>query len=155
MKTKYLIQAAVIAAVYAAVTLLLAPLSYGPMQVRASEALTVLPYFTPAAIPGLFVGCFTANMISPYGIVDLVCGSIASLAAAWLSYKLRGKPLLVPLPPVVINGVVIGAMLYFVYGVPMPLLACMGWVAAGQFAACYILGYPLLCYLKKHKRIFE
>jgi len=155
MKTKYLIQAAIIAAVYAVVTLLLAPISYGPMQVRVSEALTVLPFFTPAAIPGLFVGCFIANLISPYGVVDLVCGSLASLIAASLSYQLRSKPVLVPAPPVAINGIVIGAMLYFAYGVPMPLLACMGWVAVGQLIACYVLGYPLLCYLKKYKRIFE
>ena len=155
MKTKYLIQASVIAAVYAAVTLLLAPFSYGLMQIRVSEALTVLPYFTPAAVPGLFVGCLIANTLSPIGMADLIFGSLASLAAAWLSYKLRSKPLLVPAPPVVINAVVIGALLYYVYGIPAPLPACMAWVAAGQAAACYILGYPLLCCLKKYKRIFE
>jgi len=155
MKTKYLIQAAVIAAVYAAVTVLLAPFSYGPIQVRVSEALTILPYFTPAAIPGLFVGCLAANLISPMGTVDLILGSLASLIAAWLSYKLRKKQILVPAPPVIVNGVVIGAMIYYVYGVPAPIIICMAWVAAGQVAACYILGYPLLCYLKKHKRIFE
>jgi len=155
MNTKYLIQAAVIAAVYAAVTVLLAPISYGPIQVRVSEALTVMPYFTPAAIPGLFIGCLAANMLSPMGVVDLVCGSLASLVAAWTSYKLRKRQLLVPAPPVIINGVVIGAMIYYVYGVPAPLIVCMGWVAAGQVAACYLLGYPFLCYMKKHKRIFE
>ena len=155
MKTKYLIQAAVIAAVYAAVTILLAPLSYGPMQMRISEALTVLPYFTPSAIPGLFVGCLLANTISPVGLADVICGSSASLIAAWLSYKLRAKPILVPMPPVVVNGIIIGAMLRYVFGVPMSLFACVAWVSAGQFAVCYILGYPLLCYLKKHKGIFE
>ena len=155
MTTKYLIQAAVIAAIYAAVTVLLAPLSYGPMQIRVSEALTILPYFSGAAVPGLFVGCLAANIISPMGAVDLVFGSVASLAAAWMSYKLRKRPLLVPLPPVLVNGVVVGAMIYFVYGVPAPLPACMAWVAAGQAASCYIIGYPLLCYLRKHKRIFE
>jgi len=155
MNAKFLIQAAIIAAVYAAVTYVFAPLSYGPIQIRVSEALTVMPYFTPAAIPGLFVGCFAANMISPYGIVDLVCGSSASLISAYLSYRLREKPLLVPAPPVIINAIVIGSMIYFVYGVPMHLLVCMAWVALGQAAACYILGYPLLCYMKKYKRIFE
>ena len=155
MNTKFLIRAAVIAAIYAAVTVLLAPLSYGPMQIRVSEALTVMPYFTPAAIPGLFIGCLAANIISPMGVADMVCGSLASLVAAWASYKLRKRQLLVPAPPVIINGVVIGAMIYYIYGVPAPLLVCMGWVAAGQAAACYLLGYPLLCYLKKHKRIFE
>jgi len=155
VKTKYLIQAAVIAAVYAAVTLLLAPFSYGLMQVRVSEALTVLPYFTPAAVPGLFVGCLIANTLSPIGMADLICGSAASLLAAWLSYLLRRKPLLVPAPPVVINAAVIGALLHFIYGIPAALPVCMAWVAAGQIAACYVLGYPLLCYLKKYKRIFE
>jgi len=155
MKTKYLIQAAVIAAVYAVVTILFAPISYGPVQVRVSEALTVLPYFTPAAIPGLFIGCLAANAFSPMGAADLVCGSLASLSAAWLSYKLRKTPLLVPAPPVIINGVVIGAMIYYVYGVAAPLILCMAWVAAGQVAACYILGYPFLCFMRKHKRIFD
>ena len=148
-------QASIIAAVYAALTVALAPLSYGVMQIRVAEALTVLPYFTPAAIPGLFVGCFIANLLSPYGIVDLICGSLASLIASTLSYKLRSKQYLVPLPPVVINAVVIGSMLYFVYSVPFSLLACMGWVGLGQIAACYVIGYPLLCYMKKYKRIFE
>lgn len=155
MKTKFLIQAAVIAAVYAALTLALAPFSYLAIQVRVSEALTVLPLFTPAAIPGLFIGCLVANIMSPIGMVDLVFGSLASLAAAWLSYLLREKPMLVPLPPVLINGVVIGAILYYVYGVKMPLLLCMGCVSAGQFISCYIIGYPLMKVLMKYKRIFE
>ncbi|MCL1808809.1 MAG: QueT transporter family protein [Clostridiales bacterium] len=155
MKTKHILQAAVIAAAYAAVTILLAPLSYGVMQIRVSEALSILPYFTPAAVPGLFVGCFIANLASPNGIADLVCGSLSSLFAAWFSYKLRDWPALVPMPPVAVNGIAIGAMIYFVYGIPMPLLACMAWVAAGQACACYILGYPLLCYLKKFEGIFK
>ena len=154
MKTKHLVQASVIAAAYAAITIALAPISYGIMQIRVSEALTVLPYFTPAAIPGLFVGCIIANLISPYGLPDLILGSLASLVASTISYRLRKTPLLVPLPPVVVNGIVIGAMLYFIYGLPVPLLACMGWVALGQVVACYVIGYPLLCFLRKHERIF-
>ena len=141
-------QAAVIAAIYAVVTVIFAPISYGPMQIRVSEALTILPYFTPAAIPGLFVGCLAANTISPMGMLDMACGSAASLLSAWLSYVLRSRPLLVPLPPVAVNAAVVGAMIYFAYGVPMPLPVCMAWVAAGQFAACYVLGYPLLLCLK-------
>lgn len=155
MKTKYLVQAAVIAAVYVAITRIFAPISYGPMQVRISESLTVLPFFTPAAIPGLFVGCFIANLLGPYGLPDLILGSLASLIASSLSYQLRHKPILVPLPPVIVNGVIIGAMLHFVIGVPLPLFALMGWVTLGQIVACYGLGYPLLCGLKKYKKIFE
>ncbi len=150
MKTRFLLEAAVIAAVYAAITLLLAPISYGPLQVRVSEALTVLPALRTSAIPGIFIGCLLANLIGPYGIYDVILGSLASLIAALLTYALRNKPKLAPLPPVIINGIIIGAMLHFVYGVPN-LWACMGWVALGQLAACYIIGLPLLLKLKKTK----
>lgn len=153
--TKILIQAAVIAAIYVTLTIVLMPFSYGPMQVRVSEALTILPYFTPAAIPGLFIGCVVSNMVGPYGMLDIVFGSSATLLAAVGSYYLRSKPLLVPLPPVIANGIIIGGMLYYAYGVPMTLTACILWVAAGEFIACYVIGYPLLKVLKKYKKIFE
>ncbi|HWQ78186.1 MAG TPA: QueT transporter family protein [Anaerovoracaceae bacterium] len=113
--TTFLVQASVIAAVYA-------------MQVRVSEALAILPYFTPAAIPGLFIGCLVSNTVGPYGLMDMVLGSGATLIAAVCSYYLRSWPLLVPLPPVVANGIAVGSMLYFVYEVPMPLIVCMLWV---------------------------
>jgi uncharacterized membrane protein len=155
LNTKYYVQAAIIAAVYAALTMLLAPFSYGFMQIRVSEALTILPFFTPAAIPGLFIGCLVSNLLSPYGLLDVVCGSAATLLAAVLSYKLRGTPWLVPLPPVIANGVIIGLMLHYGYGVPVNLFAIMGWIALGELIACYLIGYPLLRYLQKHKRIFQ
>jgi len=155
MKTKHVIQAAVIAAVYAALTIALAPLSYGVMQVRVSEALTVLPFFTPAAIPGLFVGCLISNILGPYGLVDMFFGSAATLLGAIGSYMLRNKPLLVPLPPVILNGIMIGPMLYYVYSVPVPLIGCILWVMLGELIACYGLGYPLMKYLKKYRDIFE
>lgn len=154
MKTKYLIQAAIIGGIYAALTLALPFLSYGPVQIRVSEALTILPVFTPAAIPGLFIGCFAANLLSPYGVIDLVCGSLATLAAAIISYKLKKWPLLVPLPPVLMNGIIVGGMLHYAYGVPN-LFACMLWVALGEAAACYIIGLPLMKLLGKYKGIFQ
>ncbi len=152
--TKYLLQGAIIAAVYAVLTIVLAPISYGPMQVRISEALTVLPVFTPAAIPGLFVGCFVANMVGPYGAIDMICGSIATLIAAMLTYKLRNNTWFAPLPPVVLNGVIIGGMLHFAYGVPN-LPACMAWVAIGEAIACYAVGVPLIKLLGRYKNVFE
>ena len=88
-RTKYFIQAALIAAVYSVITLLFAPISYGIMQVRVSEALTILPYFTPAAIPGLFIGVVIANSYGGLGLLDIVFGSLATLIAAYLSYLLR------------------------------------------------------------------
>jgi len=155
LKTKFLIQAGVIAALYAVLTMALAPFSYGPMQVRVSEALTVLPFFTPAAVPGLFIGCLVSNFLSPYGLLDIICGSSATLIAAIGSYLLRSKPILVPLPPVIANAVIIGAMLYYAYGVPMNLFLIMAWIGLGELIACYLIGYPLLRYLRKYKRIFE
>lgn len=154
MRTKYLAEAAVIAAIYAVLTFVLAPISYGAVQVRISEALTVLPFFTPAAVPGLFVGCIAANILSPYGLPDLICGSMATLIGAAGSYMLRKKPALVPLPPVISNGIIVGAMLYYVYEVPLPLILQMIYVAAGEIIACYAVGYPLMKYLNKYKRIF-
>lgn len=154
MKSRYLVHGAVIAAVYTALTFLLMPLSYGVMQIRVSEALTVLPGLTPAAIPGLFVGCFVANMLGPNGMIDMILGSGATLLAAVASYKLRKKTLLVPLPPVLANGFIIGPMLYYVYAVPVPLWACILWVALGEAIACYAIGLPLLKYMNKRKSIF-
>ncbi len=155
MKSKRLVHGAVIAAVYTALTLLLMPLSYGVMQIRVAEALTVLPALTPAAVPGLFVGCLVANMLGPNGVIDMILGSAATLLAAIGSYKLRSKPLLVPLPPVLANGLIVGAMLYYVYSVPVSLWACILWVALGEAAACYGIGLPLLKYMGKRKTIFR
>ncbi len=158
MKSKhvlFLIQAAVIAAIYVALTLALMPFSYGVMQVRISEALTILPYFTPAAIPGLFVGCLLANVIGPYGVLDIVFGSLTTLLAAMGSYLLRKHPLLVPLPPVLANGVIIGLMLHYAYGVPVAAWACMLWVGLGELISCYAFGIPLMKLLKKHEHIFK
>lgn len=153
--SRYLVQAAVIAAIYIALTLLLMPLSYGVMQIRISEALSILPAFTPAAIPGLFIGCLISNMVGPYGVLDMVFGSGATLFAAYLSYRLRNRPLLVPLPPVLINGILIGYLLSFVYGVPVSFPAAMLWVALGEAIACYGIGYPLMKYLSKRASIFK
>lgn len=152
-KTVFLVQASLIAAVYAAITIALAPISYGQIQVRVSEALTILPAFAPAAIPGLFVGCIVANLYGGGGIIDIVFGSLATLFAAYLSYKMPRK-LLVPLPPVIVNGIVVGYILNYLYG--LPLLITMGWVTIGQIIACYGLGYPLMKILEKYKdKIFK
>lgn len=152
-KTVFLVQASLIAAVYAVITIALAPISYGQIQVRVAEALTILPAFTPAAIPGLFVGCIVANLYGGGGIIDIVFGSLATLFAAYLSYKMP-KKLLVPLPPIIVNGIVVGYILNYLYG--LPLLITMGWVTIGQTVACYGFGYPLMIILEKYKdKIFN
>ncbi|SET79424.1 Uncharacterized membrane protein [Natronincola peptidivorans] len=153
-KTKYLTQAAMIAALYVVLVEVFKPFSYGIMQVRIAEVLTVLPFFTPAAIPGLTVGALVSNIIGPYGILDIVFGSLATLIAAYLSYKMP-KKVLVPIPPILVNAVIIGAMLYYIFlGTPdeMGLLPIMGWVGLGQLIACYGLGYPLMSILEKYKK---
>lgn len=143
---KTMAHVAMIAAIYAALTITLAPISYGPLQLRVAEAMTVLPYFFPAATPGLFLGCFLANLFGGYGWQDVVFGSLATLTAAMLSRRMP-HPWLVPLPPVLVNALVIGAVLHFTTGLPILLL--MLEVGLGQLGSCYGLGLPLLYTIKK------
>ena len=112
----------------------------------------VLPYFTGAAIPGLFVGCLIANIIGGHGILDIIFGSLATLISAYLVSKISNK-YLVPLPPVIINALIVGMVLHLVLGFPLYLTALM--VGAGQLVACYGLGLPLLLILEKHRYIFD
>lgn len=151
-RIRFVVEAALIAAMYAVLTVLI-PGGSGQIQVRVAEALTILPFFTPAAIPGLFVGCFIANVFVGQGVLDMVFGPLATLVAALLTWKMP-KKLLAPLPPVVINAVYVGILLYFVAG--LPIVVTMGFVAIGEIIACYVLGYPLLLLLEKQKdRIFK
>ncbi len=154
-RTVYWIHAAMIAAIYIVMTLLFRPISYGVMQVRVSEALTILPFLTPAAIPGLAIGCLISNIVGPYGLLDIVVGTAATTSAAIVTSKIKSKKW-APMPPVLINAVFIGTMLYYLFlGSPeqVPLWSAMLWVGAGQLVACYGLGYPLLLVLEKYKAI--
>jgi uncharacterized membrane protein len=156
-KARFLTQAAVIGAMYAALTVLFTFSSYGLIQFRISEALTILPAFTPAAIPGLFIGCVVSNF---YGYIagqtflfDIFIGSGATLLSAWLTRLIPYK-LLKPLPPVIINALVVGVELSVV--LKYPLLIAIGQVGLGELVICYGLGMPLLMLLEKHKhRIFK
>ena len=144
-----LARTAMLAAIYAALTIGLAPISYGPLQFRVAEAMTVLPWIYPEAVPGLFLGCLIANLVGGYGIWDVVCGSLATLAAAFLSRRMR-HPWLVPLPPVLVNALVIGAVLSYVLELPFWLMAAE--VGLGQIGACYVLGMPLLFFLLRMEK---
>ena len=88
MSVRKITTIALIASIYAVVTWAVAPLSYGPIQLRISEILTVLPFITPLAVPGIFIGVVVANLLSPVGIFDIIFGSLASLLAAWLTAKM-------------------------------------------------------------------
>jgi len=148
----YWTRAAMIGAIYALLTILFAPISYGMIQVRISEMLMILPYFTPAAIPGLFVGCFIANMFGGMGILDIIFGSLATLISAYLVSKIKNR-YLVPMPPVIINALIVGYVLHIVLGMPFYLTAL--WVGLGQLIACYGLGFPLLLLLERNRHIFD
>jgi uncharacterized membrane protein len=137
-KARFIAHCAIIAAVYAVLTVALAPVSYGLIQVRVSEALTLLAGFTPAAIYGLFAGCLIANIFTG-NIIDIVLGSLTTLAAAIMSYKLRRRPWLVPLPPVLANALVVGCYLTLQHGGLMWLN--MLTVGLGQVVSCYIIPF--------------
>jgi len=155
-KTRFMTRAGIIAALYVATTLLLAPISYGAVQCRVSEALCLLPVLTPAAVPGLAIGCLIANLLGSGVWYDVILGSLTTLAAALLTQKLKDKPVLASLPPVILNGLVVGSIVYFAYqfvpGSPVnfaQLLITMGSVAAGESIACCVLGVILVRALKK------
>ena len=152
--TRDLTLAAIVAAVYAALTMLLPGPSFGYTQLRVAEALTVLPFLFPAAAPGLAVGCLIANLLSPYGPIDMICGTFATALAAFLTMKMPNK-WLAPLPPVISNGVIIGGMLAWYeagFGPNFwPMFAVTGpMVALGELAACYVLGGLLLKVLPRN-----
>lgn len=130
-----------IAALYAALTLVLAPISYGPIQFRVSEALTLLPWYLPEAVPGLFVGCAIANFFGECGLVDMVVGSLATLIAALLSRR-APRLWLAALSPVLMNMVFIGVMLHYL--IDVPLVATCLYVGLGEAGACFLLGIPLM-----------
>jgi uncharacterized membrane protein len=140
---------AAIAAVYAVLTYLLAPISYGAVQFRVAEAMTLLPILIPEAIPGLFVGCLLANLLGGFGPLDVIFGSLTTLAAALCTYSFRKNRYVAALPPVIFNAVVVGIILHVVSDVD--LWAAMGYVALGQAGAVYIFGLPLLLALEKTK----
>ena len=148
LKTKFITRAAVIAALYAAIAIV-QPWSSGEIQIRVSESMTVLAGLVPAAIPGIFAGCLITNIFVGAGVLDIIFGSLASLIAAALSYKLRRNKWLVPLPPVVVNAVIVGSTLHYTINSGVPLWLNMVYVGAGQIVACYILGLPFLYALSR------
>ncbi len=165
MRTKIrgLAEAGLIAAAYVVLTVVIQPIGYGTVQFRASEMLTVLPVFTPAAIPGLAIGCFLSNLIglssgaNPAGAWDLLIGTAATLVAAVMTYYLRNirvrkLPLLAVIPPIVVNAVAIGAELSVVFGAIPWYWHVLG-VALGQFVTCGIGGVLLAVALDRVKRL--
>ena len=150
-KVLFLTQAAMIAALYVVLTFIANALGIasGNIQVRFSEALTILPYFTPAAIPGLFAGCLLSNLLTGCALPDIIFGSLATLIGALFTYKLRRNKWLAPIPPIVSNAVIIPPVLLLAYGI-RPLWFSFVTVTVGEVISCGVLGMLLLFSLKKY-----
>lgn len=156
-KTQYLTRAAIIAALYVALTYVASVfgLSSGVIQLRLSEALTILPVFTPAAVPGLFVGCLLANFLTAAAPYDILFGSLATLIGAIGTYLLRRAPRAVAtLPPILSNTVIVPFILIWVYQVPDALWFLFVTVFAGEALSAGVLGLLLYSLVKKNRKAF-
>lgn len=151
MKTKilFMTHASVIAAIYVILLILFAPISFMAIQVRVAEALSVLPFFTSAAIPGLFLGCLLGNLLAGADVLDIVIGSMTTLIAALMAYRMRANRFIVPLPAVILNALVIPYILRFAYHLQDNYLLLTASVFLGQFISAYLLGLSLLFTMEK------
>lgn len=152
MKSKKLVficQAAVIAALYVVLTYVFSAFASGVIQVRVSEALTILPAFTPAAIPGLVIGCLLSNTLTGCVLLDIIFGSVATLIGALGSYALRRHTWLVPIPPIFSNMIIVPFVLRYAYGATDAFPFMIATVGAGEIISCYLLGMLLYGALKK------
>ena len=153
-KVTFITQAALIAAIYVVLTYIFAPFSFGEIQVRISEALTILPVFTPAAIPGLFVGCLLGNMLGGALLPDIIFGSLATLIGAFFTWKLRNAhPFLAPVPPILSNTIIVPFVLRYAYGILLPIPFMMLTVGIGEVISCGVLGLLLYYGLRRYKNV--
>lgn len=156
-KVLFLTQAAMIAALYVVLTFIANALGLasGAIQVRLSEILTILPFFTPAAIPGLYIGCILANLLTGGCLLDILVGSLATLLGALGAYTLRKYKWLVPIPTILANAFIVPFVLIYGYGVPDVWWYLILTVGAGELISCGVLGMTLLLALQKNaKRLF-
>mgnify|MGYP000935037421 CR=1 FL=1 len=165
--TRQISYSAIIAVLYAAVTLLFAPISYGALQFRISEGLMLLAAFTPAAVPGLYLGCVIANLLGGFGIIDILFGGLATLLAAYCTYKISQKTagmrnrilkvFLLPLPTIIFNGLIVGGYLPFVItdpgigdaGLAAVIAVSVLSVSMGEAVVTYAVGLPLYYAIKR------
>ena len=144
--TAYMTQAALIAAIYTVLTMIAAgfDLASGAIQVRFSEALTIMPFFTPAAIPGLTLGCLLSNILTGCALPDIIFGTLATLLGALGSYALRKNRFLCAVPPIVSNALIIPFVLTYAYHIPGGIPLFMLTVGLGELISCMGLGQILI-----------
>ncbi len=147
MKTGYLAKASIIAAIYIVFTLLFGEFAYGPIQFRAAEALAILPFVEPAAIPGVAVGCMIANIFGGFGPIDIFGGSLVTLAAAYLTSKMPNR-ILAALPPIILNSLIVSIWVSKISGLPYIPVAIN--IAIGEIAAVGVSGLIFLSAYNKY-----
>lgn len=147
MDTKKIARGAAITALYVVITYFLAPVSFGPIQFRAAEALTVLPIVFPEAVPALFLGVLLANVIGGLGMVDIVGGSLVTLIAAYVTYKNRDN-IFAYLSPILFNAFLISIYLHLLFELPYWITVLQ--IGISEAVVVVVLGVPLVKYLKKH-----
>ena len=154
-RVKYITQAAMIAAIYVVLTLFISAfnLASGAIQIRISEALTVLPAFTPAAIPGLFIGRLISNLLSGGMLLDFIFGSLATLLGACGTYLLRKWKWVVSVPPILSNALIVPFVLAYVYHIPGGVPYFMVTVGIGQILSCGVLGMIVYKILAKYRNV--
>ena len=153
-RTMFIVESAVIAALYAGLTYAasMLNLAYGSIQFRFSEALTILACLTPAAIPGLFLGCFLSNVLGGCIIPDIIFGSLATLLGAIGTYALRGQnKFLAPTAPILANAMIEAFVLRYGYHIPLPIPFMMLTVGIGEVISCGVLGMILWHALNKYR----
>ncbi|MBO8126623.1 MAG: QueT transporter family protein [Firmicutes bacterium] len=144
--SKSLIRAAIIAALYVILIWLLAPVSFGPIQFRVAEALTLLPMLYPEAIPGLYIGVLLGNLLGGLGLWDIFGGSLVTLLAAYVTWRYRRKPIIAYLSPVVFNAFLISIYLHYIYTLPYWYMVFS--IGASEAVVVFLLGVPLVKLLK-------
>lgn len=160
-RTKAITMAAAIAAIYVVLTFVANAmgLASGVIQVRISEALTILPFFTPVAVPGLFVGCLLSNILTGCAPYDVIFGSIATLigalGTAYFAKKMPNSSWIAPIPPILANTIIVPFILMYVYAVPDALWYLMLTVGAGEVISCGIIGMILLKTIQKRSDLLH
>lgn len=156
MKSKKITTAAIIAAIYVILTYAarLVGLDSGIIQVRFSESLCIMPCFTSAAVPGLFIGCLLSNIMVGNALWDIIFGSLATLIGAYFSHKLKNHRFLAVIPPIVSNTIIVPFILSYVYKFEGSLWYFSLTVGVGEVISCAILGSILYSVLKKYKKFF-